>query len=319
MSDLDFTNNFSKTLDKCITAYDKYMVIGDLNYNLLYYNKGRTLSDLLENFDVIHLISKATCFMKNCQPSLLDFNCMKANPDKFQAIAVGRRTHDKSPIFKLGDINIPCDEVVKLLGVDIDFSLNFDSHVKSICKKAAKQLNILKRIGKNLSKLNRLTIFHTFIMSNFNFCPLSWHFCSVSNTKKIEKIQERALRFVYEDYSISYEDLLSKAKLPSLHVRRIRSMAIEIFKILNNIAPPVLSDLVQKRNSKYNFRYSNILQIPQINTTRYGHNSFRYAAPVLWNSLPDDFRSCTNFNQFKNLITSWNGVQCKCAACNTKF
>ena len=244
---------------------------------------------------------------------------MKANPDKFQAIAVGRRTHDKSPIFKLGDINIPCDEVVKLLGVDIDFSLNFDSHVKSICKKAAKQLNILKRIGKNLSKLNRLTIFHTFIMSNFNFCPLSWHFCSVSNTKKIEKIQERALRFVYEDYSISYEDLLSKAKLPSLHVRRIRSMAIEIFKILNNIAPPVLSDLVQKRNSKYNFRYSNILQIPQINTTRYGHNSFRYAAPVLWNSLPDDFRSCTNFNQFKNLITSWNGVQCKCAACNTKF
>ena len=112
---------------------------------------------------------------------------MKANSDKFQAIAVGKRTHNKSPVFKLGDANIPCEEVVKLLCVDIDFNLSFDFHIKNICKKAAQQLNILKRIGKNLSKLNRLTICYTCILSNFNFCPLSWHFCSEGNTKKIER------------------------------------------------------------------------------------------------------------------------------------
>jgi predicted nuclease of predicted toxin-antitoxin system len=44
-------------------------------------------------------------------------------------------------------------------------------------------------------------------MSNFNFCPLVWHFCGEVNTKKVEKIQERALRFIYEDYSITYEEL----------------------------------------------------------------------------------------------------------------
>ena len=58
-----------------------------------------------------------------------------------------------------------CDEVVKLLGVDIDFMLNFDCHIKNICKKAVQQLNILKRIGKNLSKLNRLTIFQILIFA----------------------------------------------------------------------------------------------------------------------------------------------------------
>jgi hypothetical protein len=83
-----------------------------------------------------------------------------------------------------------------------------DCHIKNICKKAVQQLNILKRIGENLSKLNRLNIFHTFVLSNFNFCPLSGHFCSETNTKKIEKIQERALRFVYQDYEASYENLL---------------------------------------------------------------------------------------------------------------
>ena len=72
-------------------------------------------------------------------------------------------------------------------------------------------------------------IFHTFILSNFNLCPLSWHFCSEKNTKKIEKVQERAMRFVYFDYTSSPDELLVKVKLHSLHVRRTRLMAIENF------------------------------------------------------------------------------------------
>ena len=122
------------------------------------------------------------------------------------------------------------------------------------CNKAVQQLNILKRIYKNLSKLNRSINFHTFIFSNFNFCPLSWHFCSEKNTKKIEKVQERALRFVYFDYTSSYDELLVKVKLHSLHVRRTRLMAIETFKIINGIAPPVWDNILQKRDSRYNFR-----------------------------------------------------------------
>ena len=53
-----------------------------------------------------------------------------------------------------------------------------------------------------LNRLNKLTIFHTFILSNFNFCPLAWHFCTDKNSKNLEKVEERALRFVYEDYHV---------------------------------------------------------------------------------------------------------------------
>jgi hypothetical protein len=52
---------------------------------------------------------------------------MQANPEKFHAITVGKNIYDKNPIFNIGDANISCDEIVKLLGVDIDFKLNFDS------------------------------------------------------------------------------------------------------------------------------------------------------------------------------------------------
>ena len=83
---------------------------------------------------------------------------------------------------------------------------------------------------------------------------MSWHFCSEKNTQKIEKIQERALRFVYSDYVSTYDELLFKVKLPSLHVRRIRLMAIETFKIINGIAPPVLENIVTKRESTCSVR-----------------------------------------------------------------
>ena len=62
----------------------------------------------------------------------------------------------------------------------------------------------------------------------------------------MEKVQERALRFVYEDFDSSYEDLLQKTGLPSLHIRRMRLIAIEVLKILNEVCPTVLANLVQK-------------------------------------------------------------------------
>jgi hypothetical protein len=60
---------------------------------------------------------------------------MQANPEKFQAIAVGKKSFDKSPIFQIGTANISCDEVVKLLGIDIDFMLNLIVILKTFVRK----------------------------------------------------------------------------------------------------------------------------------------------------------------------------------------
>ena len=88
-------------------------------------------------------------------------------------------------------------------------------------------------------------------MSNFNYCPLVWHFCGEVNTQKIEKIQERTLRFIYQHYNSSYDTLLGKSKLPSLKVRRLRAIALEAFKILNNQTPVYLSDILTYNPHSY--------------------------------------------------------------------
>ena len=153
-------------------------------------------------------------------------------------------------------------------------------------------------------------------MSNFNYCPLTWHFCGEKNTKKIEKIQERALRFIYRDYDSSYESLLMKSQLPSLEVRRPWAIAFEAFKILNNLSPVYLNDLLTFKNLSYSFRYTQTVEIPQVRTSRYGTRSFHSTSAKMWNNLPQHFRDITSYNVFKNQVNSWNGETCVCSFCS---
>jgi hypothetical protein len=56
---------------------------------------------------------------------------------------------------------------------------------------------------------------------------------SLFNTFNCLDAQERALRFIYNDYNSTYENLLIVSKLPTLKVRKLRTMAIEVYKILH--------------------------------------------------------------------------------------
>ena len=59
--------------------------------------------------------------------------------------------HDAISSFHLNDTVINCDDNVTLLGVNIDFILNFNDQISEICKKASQQLAVLKRIGRFLT------------------------------------------------------------------------------------------------------------------------------------------------------------------------
>ena len=57
---------------------------------------------------------------------------MKANPGKFRAIAVEMHTHSEGISFSLRGNIVRCEDSVKLLGVTIDFQLNFDEHISNV-------------------------------------------------------------------------------------------------------------------------------------------------------------------------------------------
>ena len=68
----------------------------------------------------------------------IDQNEMIANPNKFHALFVEKDQTDTSGInLDFPGQSIQSEESVKLLGVTLDYKLNFDPHISNICKKAA--------------------------------------------------------------------------------------------------------------------------------------------------------------------------------------
>ena len=63
--------------------------------------------------------------------SWFSVNKKQANPEKFQAMAIGDKTH-KHNTLNLNGCNISCDDEVKLLEVTIDFKLALQIHVKKL-------------------------------------------------------------------------------------------------------------------------------------------------------------------------------------------
>ena len=97
---------------------------------------------------------------------------------------------------------------VKLIRIDIDIYLKFDSHISTLWQKTSNQLNVLCRFKSLLKQDHKNVIANSFIYSSFSYCSLTWHFCSKRSIKKIENFQKRALRFVLNDSVSDYEVLL---------------------------------------------------------------------------------------------------------------
>ena len=98
---------------------------------------------------------------------------MIANPGKFKAIVLSKNNIDTvGTKFQIRENVIYSSDKVDLLGIAIDDQLNFESHISEICRKAAGQLNALKRLGTYIPLESRKILANSFILSNFNYCPL---------------------------------------------------------------------------------------------------------------------------------------------------
>ena len=83
----------------------------------------------------------------------------------------------------------------------------------------------------------KLIIYKSSILPHLTYCHLVWHNCRSSDSRKIERIQERALRAVFNSHSESYENLLVRADLPSQLNRRLPDIAILMYKVKYGLAP----------------------------------------------------------------------------------
>ena len=178
-------------------------------------------------------------------------NEMVVNSDKFQAIVLNRKEAQATHKFVIDNKEIKTTNSIKLLGINIDDQLKFNEHISILCSRAAMQLNALSRLQKYMGKAEKEVVVNSFILSNFNYCPLVSHFSSCESIRKIEKIQKHCLRIVLNDHESDYETLLYNSNKQTMEIRRLRTLAIEISKTLNEINPPYIKNIfTPKEDSK---------------------------------------------------------------------
>ena len=250
-------------------------------------------------------------------------NFLKGNYDKYNLMLLGRKNKTKD----ISSINIKIDEEIiksspdlKLLGVTLDDELSYSTHISEICKKTSKKVGVLVRLRNMIPREAKLQLYKSAILPNLTYCHIVWHFCKAADARKLEKIQERALRAVYNDKNATYEELLKKGKLCSLENRRLQDIIILMYKVKNSLAPEHICNIFFKQHKHYNLRSD--FPIPRYNTVQYGKHSIRYLGPYIWGKISQELRSKTSLQAFRKAVRTLDVLglldgTCGCSACSS--
>ena len=233
---------------------------------------------------------------------------------KFLVIESSKNMRDKLAEIKVLDNIITESTSGKLLGITIDNNITMKDHIINMCKQAGKKVNALARIAGFLDENKRKLLMKSFIISQFNYCPIIWMYCQRKSNNLINRIHERALRIAYNDYISTFEGLLDKDCSITVHQRNIQALALEIYKTNNGLNPSFMRDIFCPSQHKYNTR-NQIFAYPNPQTVAYGIESFGYKATQIWNSIPKEIRTASDVASFKNRLSSDKAYVCTCNIC----
>ena len=319
-------NTVLSSWKELLTGVAQGSVLGPLLFNLfindlvffidkseLYnYADDNTLSVADTNIEIIirNLESDA-----NILSTWFDNNGMLLNAKKckFLVIESAKSSRNKTAAIKVQNKIISEENKGKMLGITFDNNITMHEHIKNICKKAGNKLNAIARISHFLNEHKRKVLMKSFVMSQFNYCPIIWMYCQRRSNNMINRIHERSLRIAYNDYISDFNSLLQKDNSVTVHQRNIQALAIEIHKTIHNQNPSFMENIFCIRQHKYSTSTQNLVH-PKPRTVTYGTETFGYKGNQIWNKIPTKIQNDSDINVLKEYISE-NNVTCTCNLC----
>ena len=136
----------------------------------------------------------------------------------------------------------------------------FKDHINILCRRVSFKLHALRRIKIYLTTSMARLLYNAFINSQFNnYASIIWMFCHKQDYLKIEKIQYKALKIVYNSNE-SYEELLLRNNKVSIHQTQLRILATEAFKSSADMNLDFMKSYFTIKEISYSIRNGNIFE-----------------------------------------------------------
>ena len=233
-------------------------------------------------------------------------NDMSFNSCKFELVQYGKNEILKEQSAYKTDKNsfISKKNVVKDLGILMSSDGTFKDHIFNVANRAKTMCSWILRTFQSRSPSLMLTLWKTMVLPILDYCSQLWNPCKVSEIQLLESIQRSYIRKIDGSHNLTYWNQLKKFKLMSLQRRRERYIIIYTWKMLERIVPNIgINCYTSNRRGRVCFIESN----KRGSFQSLQHNSFRFAAPRLFNILPKTIRNTTSCNveKFKQTLNKF--------------
>ena len=232
-------------------------------------------------------------------------NGLQLNPDKSEVIMVGTphqlRSAANITSVEVAGSKLPVSDKLKSLGVTIDSHLRFDHHASNVARACNYHTRALRHVRGLLTDETAQTVACSIVASRLDYCNALLYGAPAETVNKLQLAQNNLARVVCQHGGRSDARPLLRSLhwLPVKH-RITYKTAVLTHKVLATLTPSYLSDMTRVTQPARDLRSSRapLLTIPRTRTD-IARRAFSVAAPTVWNSLPDNIRSCTSTETFK--------------------
>ena len=132
----------------------------------------------------------------------------------------------------------------KYLGITISSELHWSPHISNISAKANNTLAFLRRNLKYCPRQLKENAYLSFVRSQLEYSAFIWDPYRVSDSNQLDRVQKRAARFVFSDYSYhsSITDMIHKLGWKDLATRRKEIGLTLLYKMVHGLVAVLASD-----------------------------------------------------------------------------
>ena len=94
---------------------------------------------------------------------------------------------------------------------------------RKLATRENRKVSAFSRVANFLNYEKGRILYNTFVMSNFNYCPLIWIYHGKRSSNRVDRVQKRALRILHNDFSLPFEVLLARSDERKLHTKNLQN------------------------------------------------------------------------------------------------